>query len=98
MEYTSPAIINGLVYVGSHDHNVYALNAATGAKLWSYTTGDSVESSPSVTNGIVYIGSNDHNIYALDAQSGAKIWNYTTGNAVYSCPAVVDGNRLRWLK
>ena len=36
---SSPAVVNGVVYVGSWDHNVYALNASTGAKLWSYTTG-----------------------------------------------------------
>ena len=30
---------NGVVYVGSLNQNVYALNASTGAKLWSYGTG-----------------------------------------------------------
>ena len=35
---SSPAVANGVVYVGSDDGNVYALNAATGAELWSYTT------------------------------------------------------------
>ena len=34
--HSSPAVVNGVVYVGSVDHNVYALNASTGAKLWSY--------------------------------------------------------------
>jgi hypothetical protein len=34
---------NGVVYVGSDDNNVYALNASTGALLWSYTTGSWVE-------------------------------------------------------
>ena len=48
---------NGVVYVGSDDHNVYALNASTGAKLWSFTTGDYVDSSPAVANGVVYVGS-----------------------------------------
>ena len=37
--HSSPAVANGVVYVGSDDGNVYALNASTGAKLWSYTTG-----------------------------------------------------------
>ena len=36
---SSPAVANGVVYVGSEDNNVYALNASTGAKLWSYATG-----------------------------------------------------------
>jgi len=41
-----PAIANGIVYVGSVDHNVYALNAATGTKVWNYTTGGWVLSPP----------------------------------------------------
>jgi len=32
---SSPAVANGVVYVGSADNNVHALNAHTGAKLWS---------------------------------------------------------------
>jgi outer membrane protein assembly factor BamB len=54
-----------VVYVGSYDKNVYALNAKTGAKLWSYTTGGGVHTSPSVTNGLVYVGSDDGNVYAF---------------------------------
>src|SRR3954464_9988581 len=45
---SSPVVANGVVYVGSSDNNVYALNAATGAKLWSFTINGGVESSPAV--------------------------------------------------
>ena len=55
---SSPAVANGVVYVGSGmDGNVYALNATTGVKLWNYTTGSEVYSSPAVVNGVVYVGS-----------------------------------------
>jgi glucose dehydrogenase len=30
----SPAVADGVVYVGSSDYNVYALKASTGALLW----------------------------------------------------------------
>jgi len=43
---------SGIVYIGSWDHNVYALNAKTGAKVWNYTTRGFVESSPTVAYGI----------------------------------------------
>jgi outer membrane protein assembly factor BamB len=36
---TSPAVSNGIVYVGSDYTKVYALNANTGAMMWEYTTG-----------------------------------------------------------
>ena len=62
---SSPAVANGVVYVGSDDYNVYALNAKTGAELWSDTTGFWVESSPVVANGVVYINGDDFNVYAF---------------------------------
>ena len=52
---STPAVANGVVYVGSGDGSVYALNADTGAFVWKYATGGSVESSPVVANGVVYV-------------------------------------------
>ncbi len=75
---TSPVITNGVVYVGSSDGVVYALNAATGTKLWNYVTGSTVSSSLAVVNGVVYVASNDGNLYALNAASGSKLWSYVT--------------------
>ena len=79
---------NGVVYIGSDDGNVYALNASTGAKLWSYTTG-TMRSSPAVANGVVYSAA-DGNVYALNASTGAKLWSYSTG-AVGFLAHRVDG-------
>ena len=88
---SSPAVVNGVAYIGSNDDNVYALNASTGAKLWSFATGESVYSSPAVVNGVVYVGSFDHNLYALNATTGMELWSYTTGNIIDSSPAVANG-------
>ena len=89
--YSSPAIVNGVVYFGSDGGNVYALNASNGALLWSYANSGAVQSSPAVANGVVYIGSDDNNLYALNASTGAPLWNYTTGGSVESSPAVANG-------
>ena len=50
---------------------MYALNATTGAVLWTATTGGAVDSSPAVANGVVYVGSDDDKVYALNATTGA---------------------------
>ncbi|MGB8310541.1 MAG: PQQ-binding-like beta-propeller repeat protein [Halobacteriota archaeon] len=50
---TSPAVANGIVYVGSDYTKVYALNANTGAMVWEYTTGGEVNSSPAIADSIV---------------------------------------------
>lgn len=49
----------------SSDNKVYALNATTGATVWTYGTGNSVESSPAVANGVVYVGSDDNSVYVF---------------------------------
>ncbi|MBK8057511.1 MAG: PQQ-binding-like beta-propeller repeat protein, partial [Gemmatimonadetes bacterium] len=77
---SSPTIAGNVVYFGSGDHNVYALDVATGALKWKFATGDVVHASPAVVDGTVYIGSWDRNMYAIDAKSGKERWRYQTGN------------------
>ncbi len=86
-----PAVADNVVYVGSSDRNISALDASTGALLWHYRTGGIVYSSPAVYNGIVYAGSWDHTLYALDAATGILLWDYPTGGEVSSSPAVANG-------
>jgi len=50
---SSPAVANGIVYIGSNDKNLYAIDAVTGKEKWRFATGDWVDSSPAVANGIV---------------------------------------------
>jgi outer membrane protein assembly factor BamB len=96
---SSPVIVNGRVFIGSGDHNVYALDAATGSVVWKYTTGDVVHASPAVVDGVVYIGSWDRYMYALDAGTGAMKWKFETGDdqkihnqiGIASSAAVVNG-------
>ena len=87
----APTVVDGVVYVGSNDHRVYALDAATGDELWSYATGEVVASVPTVADGVVYVGSNDNHLHALDADTGEKLWNYDTGSWVLHPPAVSGG-------
>ena len=63
--FSSPAVANGVVYVGTYNSFLYALDARTGAFKWSYLTGGEVRSSPAVVNGVVYFGSYDSKLYAF---------------------------------
>ena len=88
-------MVGGVVYAGSEDGKVYALDAADGSELWSFPTGGSC-SVGAVVDGVVYAGSADHKVYALDAADGSEIWSYTGGrgreeyNAINE-PVVVGG-------
>lgn len=89
--FSLPAVANGVVYVGSDDNNVYALNASTGQIKWIFRTGNFVASAPAVANGVVYIESDDGNFYALNAGTGAPLWQYKVSNSGASGPAVANG-------
>ena len=55
---SSPTVVDGTVYVGSHAHvegddSVHALDVATGEKEWGMASTKPVGSSPTVVDGIV---------------------------------------------
>ena len=88
---SSPVVVDGLVYVGSWDGKVSALDAATGTPRWTHTTDGAVDSVPAVADDVVYVGSWDRKVYALDAATGTARWMYTGDIASRSSPAVADG-------
>lgn len=87
----SPAVVDGKLYIGCSDYNVYCLNATSGAFIWSYKTNSYVTSSPAIADGKVYIPSNDNYFYCLNATSGAFIWSYTGTGAASNSPAIANG-------
>ena len=97
--FASPIVADGILYIGSCDGNMYALDKDTGALLWKYRTDGEVRSSVAVDSGAVYFLSGDGNFYALDAKKGNLKWKYATeGEQVYdlwdyfqSSPAIKDG-------
>jgi eukaryotic-like serine/threonine-protein kinase len=76
---SSPAVSNGMAYVGSTDGNLYAVDLESGAQKWKFETKVRVSSSPAVSAGIVYFGSYDSNFYAVDATTGKLKWKFQTG-------------------
>jgi outer membrane protein assembly factor BamB len=87
---STPALAKGILYFGSADI-LNAVNATTGAILWTFSTGNIILSSPAVVNGVVFFGSADDNVYAVDATTGAKLWSHATGGAIASSPVVANG-------
>jgi outer membrane protein assembly factor BamB len=93
---TTPAVVNGIVYFGVNRGGpvVYAVNAATGVRIWSHSGPISqIISSPTVIDGRVHVAFTDGTIRALNAATGQVIWSITHPGGAYSSPAV-DGGRL----
>ena len=72
---SSPALVDGVLFFGSWDRNVYALDVSTRKPLWTFETGDEVKAAPAVAGGTVYIGSYDGKVYAIDAETGQERWS-----------------------
>ena len=87
---SSPAIENGIMYVGGDNGVLYAVDIHTRSVLWSLQTGGKIYSSPAVANGTVVVGSEDEHIYVANAQTGALDYSYAVGSRVDSSPAI-DG-------
>ena len=72
-----PTVSNGVVYV-SGELRVHAINANTGAQLWSTSVINGDTSSPAIGDG-VYVSYSCPNVYKLDIATGTKIWHYAPG-------------------
>lgn len=89
--WSSPVVADGILYIGSYDGHLYAIESDSGDVLWQYETGDRIDGTPAVSNGTVYVGSFDRNLYALDAKTGAERWIYGMDGIVRGSPTVADG-------
>ena len=81
---SNPLIYNGLVYFGSNDNNVYAVDATTGVKKWSFSTKAPIYSSALALDGVIAIGGTDGSVYFLDWFTGSLVGSFATGGSIVS--------------
>jgi quinohemoprotein ethanol dehydrogenase len=85
----TPVVIDGVMYTSGNLGRVYALDAATGRELWTFTPEVDMQSNRvaccdqanrgvAVHEGRVYVGALDGWLFALDATSGAVAWKVDT--------------------
>jgi len=88
---SSPVYADGMVFVGSPDGQLYAIDAEVGEVRWRFRTAGKVRSTPVVHDGTVYFGSWDGHVYAVDTTSGKAKWHYDTGGIVQGSPTISQG-------
>jgi alcohol dehydrogenase (cytochrome c) len=90
------AYLNGRVFRGTDDGRLLALDASTGAELWTSIVGDAtigeyISGAPLAWNGLVLVGTSGGEfgirgrIVAYDAMTGREVWRFDTipvGNEV----------------
>ena len=86
--YSSPSIDeNGIIYIGSFNYHLYAINP-DGTLKWRYKTGGNIQSSPAIADdGTIYMGSDDGKLYAFNSNGTLK-WRIEIGG--WSTPPVID--------
>jgi len=67
------AIVGGVVYVGSLDEHLYAINLADGQLKWKQKLGP-IKAVPTIHANTLFIGDIDGKIYALDPATGKTRW------------------------
>lgn len=97
---SSPAVVDQVLYIGSGDKCLHAIDTRQGQPLWTFPANSKISSPPAVVNGVVYFGVTDGNFHAVDAATGTNLWKFKTqGNPnngypkgdVLHAPVVVDG-------
>ncbi len=90
---SSAAIVDGVVYVGSADGTLHAVDLASGKARWQYKTkGPIGESSPCVRGGLAYIGDLDGVFHAVDAATGKVRWTHQAEQEIKSSPIWFDNH------
>lgn len=87
----TPLVEDGVVYIGSYDNNLYALDAKTGEFLWKYAAEGGITGRPAVEDDAVYIGSEDQRMHAV-SKKGKMLWMYYTEGPIRSSPVLSDGH------
>ena len=91
---SSPAVVDGALFIGTGSGIIYCLDEATGCEVWHFLTDAWIGSSPAVAEGRVLIGCEDGVLYCLNESTGEALWLFQTGGAVYCSPLVVEGRIL----
>jgi len=76
--FSSPAVDDSTLYIGSNDSCLYALNKFNGSLKWKFRTGGQIKSRPLLLNGYVIFNATDGLIYSVNKKNGQVRWQFTT--------------------
>jgi outer membrane protein assembly factor BamB len=87
-------IQNGIIYAGTKDGKVVAINSSSQSEQWDYAfTSTAIFTTPIVNGDLVYVGTYSGLVYAVTIAQGVNRWVYPrTGaiGAIVGRPVIVD--------
>lgn len=86
--FSSPVLLDGVLYVGCNDARFRAVDALTGEVLWSFPVVCGLSGGASGDGSTLWFGGQDGVVYCLDRETGAKVWSTGLGYHVFSDAAL----------
>lgn len=88
--YAQPAVgEDGIIYVGSYDGDVVALDAENGTVRWKeVVTAGRVVGGPVIAGDLLLVPSSDRQLYAVDKTNGQEVWTFASERPLWASPRV----------
>lgn len=86
-----PLLVEGAVVVGGASGVVHAVDAATGASLWTFDTEGRIRHGAAAAGNRVFVASEAGRLHALDRATGVELWRYEIGGKPGAGLVVADG-------
>lgn len=90
----TPVIADGVLYVGSGDASVHAVEASTGKRVWRIPVKGKVRNTALVAGHALVFGTWGHELRMVERATGKDIWIKDLKAPVTSVPAMIDGKLI----
>lgn len=75
--WSGPTVKDGIIYTGTRDGRVVAINASTQSQQWDHTFASTmIYATPIVDGDLVYVGTYSGKVHALSIADGEDMWDY----------------------
>jgi outer membrane protein assembly factor BamB len=92
---SSPAVRDGIAYVGQSDGSKVVAVDATGKRLWTFDAPNETFASPALAGDVLFVAGNDNynmkgkgTLSALDCKTGKALWTLDFPASVWASPVV----------
>ena len=87
----SPIIQNGIIYVGSRDGHLYALDGQSQREVWRYNAGAALRSTPTLHGDTLFFGDDDGTMHAVQSTGGMGRWRVPLRGKIFASAAAGAG-------
>lgn len=89
--WSTPLLVDDVLYVTSLNHYLYAIDAITGDAVWAEPVDleGAVTSTPLFHNGFLYVGSYSHKMYQVNLD-GVIVYEYEGNSWIWGTPVIQD--------